>query len=182
MRDQKFVSMSLAPSVFSLSIHQRALPLSLLHLPNLCLHLPAHSAGQQPCAPNPLIVVHSTHFPSLAHCQVTVNLPYLGTDFLVLPTLESCSQKSSLQPGSAPPRSSPIPRKMANYQGKILNTRGFVSFLRVISLYGNWTVGRNDNYRIWCSLCSYHPLVVACLTLWTELLRVCISHPGFLAQ
>ncbi|XP_067420641.1 membrane-associated guanylate kinase, WW and PDZ domain-containing protein 2 isoform X2 [Emydura macquarii macquarii] len=32
-------------------------------------------------------------------------------------SIESCSQKSSLQPGSAPPRSSPIPRKMANYQG-----------------------------------------------------------------
>nr|XP_042715340.1 membrane-associated guanylate kinase, WW and PDZ domain-containing protein 2 isoform X12 [Chrysemys picta bellii] len=32
-------------------------------------------------------------------------------------SIESCSQKSSLQPGSTPPRSSPNPRKMASYQG-----------------------------------------------------------------
>lgn len=112
------------PSVSLLSIQLRTIFLSVfipLSLPSFPTNLtrPQASYSQHP------LIVHSDVFPTWCRptsgCKLHHNPLSLGSDTLLLPTVDSWSQKNSLQPAPTPPSSSPNPRKMASNQG---NTHG----------------------------------------------------------
>lgn len=86
---------------------------------------PTNVSRPQASYSQPPLIVHSDVFPSWCSptscCQLHHSPPHLGPDTLLLPTVDSWSQKNSVQPGARPPSSSPNPRKMASNQG---NTHG----------------------------------------------------------
>lgn len=76
--------------------------------------VPLRSCAKKPPSHSPWSSQSPSHCGPAAPCQPCSSC---RTDFLLLLTPDSSSQKGAPAPGATPPRSSPSSRKMANNQG-----------------------------------------------------------------